>query len=163
MSNASAAAPLRRVLVIEDEDDVAEILCGHLRREECDVRRAATARQVTDEILDWADAAVVDLVLPDSGARATVERIAGWRHRIGLFVVSGHADKSIARSLGDLGIHLIVKPFDPLAVSAAVRAEATRTALSRRLRGMVQHLESADRVLCELRAGFAAALERGAP
>lgn len=143
------ATPLLRVLVLEDDDGVADVLQKHLRREGCDVRRVASACHVSAELLDWAEAALVDLVLPDSGARATVERIAGWRHRIGLFVVSGHADDSIARSLGDLGISLITKPFDPLQVTTAVRAAATKTAVVRRLRAVVTHLESARDTLAD--------------
>ncbi|MDH5332659.1 MAG: response regulator, partial [Thermoleophilia bacterium] len=53
-----------KVLVVEDEDAIAEPLVEGLQREGWEVERAATGAAALDQA-DWADIVLLDVRLPD--------------------------------------------------------------------------------------------------
>lgn len=132
-----------RILLLEDDDHAAAAIGAVLARDGCQVHRAAAVAEVVPDLLAWADALVVDLLLPDSSPSETVDRIAEWRPRVAAVVVSGEVGPDEARRLGDLGVAVIEKPASPVEIATGARAAALRSAMLRRLRDADGHLRSA--------------------
>jgi DNA-binding response OmpR family regulator len=64
-----SAKTRRRILLIEDEESIAEPLAAALAREGFDVTTAATASAGVDAFrTDPPDAVLLDVMLPDSGS-----------------------------------------------------------------------------------------------
>src|SRR5437588_12978021 len=105
----------RRVLVIEDDNDIRRLITESLRSAGLDVVAAIDARQALRTALARKPAAVVlDIGLPDSDGTQFVSR---WRERrpdaneVPIIIVSGRADRREIASL--LGAAFVCgKPFE---------------------------------------------------
>ncbi|MCC7370647.1 MAG: response regulator [Chloroflexi bacterium] len=104
-----------RVLVVEDEESIAQFVTDVLRDEGYEVRRALHGRDALDVLEDWTpDLIVLDLMMPVMDGRAfrTAQRAleGGW-DRIPVVVLSGAREaRAIADEL-DVAATL-TKPFD---------------------------------------------------
>jgi two-component system, OmpR family, response regulator RegX3 len=113
-----------RVLIVEDEDSIAEPLAGGLRREGHDVERVATgeaalAHQPVDVVL-------LDLRLPDMDGLDVCRRLRG-ESDVPIIIVSARGDE-LDRVVGlEIGADdYIVKPFSFREVLARIRAVTRR-------------------------------------
>jgi len=115
-----------RILVVEDEDTIAEPLVDGLRREGFDVDRAATGAAALDESFH-PDLVLLDLRLPDidglDGCKALRARSA-----VPIIVVTARGEES-DRVVGlELGADdYVVKPFGSRELIARIRAVMRRT------------------------------------
>ena len=97
-----------RVLVVEDEQDLADIYQRHLNRLGCEVRLASTGKAALDVAADFhPDLAFVDTMLPDMLGTSVVE---GLRDRSPhcLVVVASGLDLDVQDTHGDA---VMPKPF----------------------------------------------------
>ncbi len=119
-----------RVLLVEDDDDLAEVLAIGLRAEAYAVDRVATLAAAVDACrLSAYDAACVDLGLPDGDGLALVARpSAADHHRPGRIIVITARDAVGHRVAGlDAGADdYLVKPFDFTELTARLRAVSRR-------------------------------------
>ena len=115
-----------RILVVEDEDAIAEPLVDGLRREGYDVDRAATGRAALDEALR-PDLVLLDLRLPDIDG-LDVCRALRERSAVPIIIVTARGEES-DRVVGlELGADdYVVKPFGVRELIARIRAVARRT------------------------------------
>jgi len=115
-----------RILVVEDEDAIAEPLVDGLRREGYDVDRAATGVAALDEALR-PDLVLLDLRLPDSDG-LDVCRALRERSAVPIIIVTARGEES-DRVVGlELGADdYVVKPFGVRELIARIRAVARRT------------------------------------
>lgn len=113
-----------KVLLVEDEDSIAEPLADGLRREGFDVVRAATGREALDAAEP--DIVLLDLRLPDLDG-ITVCRRLRERSDVPIIVVTARGEE-IDRVLGlELGADdYVVKPFGFRELLARMRAVMRR-------------------------------------
>ena len=114
-----------RILVVEDEDAIAEPLVTGLRREGFDVARAATAAAALSA--GETDLVLLDLRLPD-GDGLDVCRALRSRSDVPIIVVTARGEES-DRVVGlELGADdYVVKPFGLRELIARIRAVTRRT------------------------------------
>jgi two-component system, OmpR family, response regulator RegX3 len=114
-----------RILLVEDEDSIAEPLAAGLRREGFDVERAATGGEALDA--DAADLVLLDLRLPDVDGLDVCRRLRE-RSDTPIIVVTARGEES-DRVVGlELGADdYVVKPFGLRELIARIRAVMRRS------------------------------------
>jgi two-component system, OmpR family, response regulator RegX3 len=114
-----------RILLVEDEDSIAEPLAEGLRREGFDVERAATGTEAL--AAQVADLVLLDLRLPDMDG-LDVCRALRERSDVPIIVVTARgeeADRVVGLELG--ADDYVVKPFGLRELIARIRAVTRRT------------------------------------
>jgi DNA-binding response OmpR family regulator len=114
-----------RILVVEDEDAIAEPLVGGLRREGFEVERAATGAAALGA--SPADVVLLDLRLPDTDGLDVCRRLRE-RSDVPIIVVTARgeeADRVVGLELG--ADDYVVKPFGLRELIARIRAVTRRT------------------------------------
>jgi DNA-binding NtrC family response regulator len=106
--------PLGRVLVVDDEPLVAELLRDALTDFGYEVATAATARDaLTMALLYRPDVVLLDLVMPGMSGEVALERFQLFDPTLPIVVVSGNQDEDLARETLTKGaFDYIKKPFD---------------------------------------------------
>ena len=114
-----------RILVVEDEDAIAEPLVEGLRREGFDVDRVATGAAALEAALP--DVVLLDLRLPDIDG-LDVCRVLRERSAVPIIIVTARGEES-DRVVGlELGADdYVVKPFGLRELIARIRAVTRRT------------------------------------
>jgi DNA-binding response OmpR family regulator len=117
-----------RVLVVEDEDAIAEPLAEGLRREGYEVTRAATGREALDAAP--ADVVLLDIRLPDVDGYEVCRQLRA-RSSVPIIMVTAKGEE-VDRVVGlELGADdYVVKPFGLRELVARIRAVSRRTARS---------------------------------
>ena len=113
-----------RVLVVDDDRDLCDLLCDFLVEEGYAVTKAYAGQDAIDAARhSRPDAVLLDLLLPDvSGVMVgrALRALAGARD-IPIVIISGDR-AALARSAADLGTHsFLEKPFSLTAVGTAVQ------------------------------------------
>lgn len=118
--------PAPRVLMVEDEEDIAFILRFLLERHGYAVEHAADGRAALDRIDrgDPPDLVLMDLMLPYHDGLELVEHLrrqAGWKAVPVLMLTAKAREADIVRAL-ELGADdYVTKPFQPEEVLARIR------------------------------------------
>jgi DNA-binding NtrC family response regulator len=142
-----ASTRARRVLVVDDEPDMAEWLAVVVSGAGYDTRVAIRGAEAAETFSTWLpDAALVDLMLPDTDGADLVRRFKALQPRTEVLVVSGQG--SIPRAVEAIkagASYFLEKPIDADSVLAMLaRAiermdlEAENVALKRQLRDRYQ-------------------------
>lgn len=139
--------PSTRILVVEDDNDVAELLVSHLEMSiGSDVRRATDAEEAFEQVLDCTpDLIVADILLPGTDALAFIRRLRSVS-AVPVVLITGQPTLGRAVAALRLGvIDLLAKPFDlqrltDIVAEALSRARRDRRALrrSRKLRRLAE-------------------------
>jgi two-component system, OmpR family, response regulator RegX3 len=116
--------PIVRILVVEDEDAIAEPLAEGLRREGFDVDRVATGQGALDA--SAADLVLLDLRLPDVDGTDVCRELRG-RSDVPIIIVTARGEE-VERVVGlELGADdYVVKPFGFRELLARIRAVQRR-------------------------------------
>jgi DNA-binding response OmpR family regulator len=127
----------KRILVVEDDDDIAELLRMHLRDEGYDAVRVADGTQGMAALEEggW-HALVLDLMLPGVDGLEICRRARAMAHYIPIIITSARSSE-VHRILGlELGADdYLAKPFSMMEFVARVRALLRRSeALARNAR-----------------------------
>lgn len=114
-----------RILVVDDDRDLCDLLSDFLVEEGYDVTRAYTGQDAIDSARhSRPDAVLLDLQLPDVSG-VTVGRAlreAASTRDVPIVIISGDR-AALARSTQDLGAHsFLEKPFSLASVQTVVRA-----------------------------------------
>ncbi|MYR89252.1 response regulator [Streptomyces sp. SID685] len=123
-----------RVLVVDDDPDLAEVLTGALRYEGWQVRAAgdgaaalAAARELTP------DAVVLDVMLPDMDGFTVLRRLHGTQPEVCvLFLTARDAVEDRIAGLTAGGDDYVTKPFSLEEVVARLRGLLRRAGMARR-------------------------------
>ena len=114
-----------RILVVDDDRDLCDLLADFLIEEGYDVTRAYSGQDAIDSARhSTPDAVLLDLLLPGVSGVAVGRalRDAASTHDVPIVIISGDR-AALARSTKDLGAHsFLEKPFSLAAVQTAVRA-----------------------------------------
>ncbi|MFD1934983.1 MULTISPECIES: response regulator transcription factor [Nonomuraea] len=117
-----------RLLVVDDEPNIRELLSASLRLAGFDVRAAADGRQalrLADE--DRPDLVILDVMLPDLDGFAIADRLRAGNRRVPVLFLTArdaHDDKVAGLRVGD---DYVTKPFSLDEVLARIRAVLRRT------------------------------------
>jgi phosphate regulon transcriptional regulator PhoB len=121
-----------RVLIVEDEPDIRDLLAWHLEREGYRVARSGDGAQALREIATQPpDLILLDLMLPGMGGLEVCRRLRQDPATAALPVImltakGDEVDRVVGLEVG--ADDYIVKPFSPKEVLARVRAVLRRTA-----------------------------------
>ena len=119
----------RRVVLIEDDGDIAEAICYQLERAGMQVRVARTGEEGLEAVRRGADLVLLDLNLPGMDGLEVcrmIRRQAGTAH-VPIIIVSARADE-VDRVLGlEMGADAyVVKPFSLKELAARCRVALRR-------------------------------------
>lgn len=123
----SEATPTR-VLVVDDERNITDLVTMALRYEGFSVESAATARQARDAVLDHhPDLIVLDVGLPDEDGFSLTQRLVAEGHRVPvIFLTARDATEEKVRGLTVGGDDYVTKPFSIEELVARIRAVLRR-------------------------------------
>ncbi len=120
-----------RVLVVDDEDNLSELLSMALRYEGWDVRTAATGLKAVRTAKEFEpDAVVLDMMLPDIDGLEVLRRMRAADPNIPVvFLTAKDAVEDRVAGLTAGGDDYVTKPFSLEEIVARVRALMRRTAV----------------------------------
>jgi CheY-like chemotaxis protein len=105
--------PLGRVLVVDDEPEVAATLRDALEELGCVVEVALSGRHALERVAAFApDVVLLDVLMPDMPGDQVLERLRRDHPRVPVVMVTGQQDEDTARRLLHLGaFDYVRKPF----------------------------------------------------
>ncbi|WP_370068635.1 response regulator transcription factor [Streptacidiphilus sp. MAP5-3] len=117
-----AVAP-RRILVVDDEPDLVEVLCGALRYEGWEAQGAASGQEAVRLAAHWRpDAVVLDMMLPDFDGLEVLRRIHAERPEVRvLFLTARDAVEDRIGGIAAGGDDYVTKPFSLAEVVVRLR------------------------------------------
>lgn len=118
-----------RVLVVDDEDNIAFLVASALRLEGFETRSAATGREAVAAVEEWApDLVVLDVMLPDLDGFDVLRRLRSGGHRQPVvFLTARDETDDRVRGLTVGGDDYLVKPFAIEELVARVHAVLRRS------------------------------------
>ena len=127
----------KRVLVVDDEPQIVEVLVAYLEREGTAVQSCGTAQEAL-EALQAAppDVLVLDITLPDGSGLDVLRAASAPGARVPTILLSARseeADRIVGLELG--ADDYVTKPFSPREVVARVRSLMRRTGEAARAAG----------------------------
>ena len=113
----------RRVLVIEDQEDLAALYESALSKEGFDVSKAYTGEEGVALFEDnGADAVMLDMTLPEMHGVQTLQQIRGMNANVPVVVVTGETSDETRRQCERLGVQeYLPKPADHRQILSALR------------------------------------------
>jgi DNA-binding response OmpR family regulator len=126
VSGDDSAAP--SILVVEDDEQIAELIRDFLEAEGFRVRLAASGRETSEQLArSRPDLVVLDVMLPDESGFDICRRLRRDSTLPVLFLSARDSDADKIRGLGLGGDDYIVKSATPAEVVARVKAVLRRT------------------------------------
>jgi two-component system, cell cycle sensor histidine kinase and response regulator CckA len=105
----------RTILVVEDEQIVADLVCEALETEGCSLLKARNpeeALRISDDFSGEIDLLLTDVVLPQMDGRSLFLHLSELRPRMKVLYVSGYTEDFIVRhGVLHRGVHFLQKPF----------------------------------------------------
>jgi len=157
----------KRVLVVEDQEDLAALYEAALVKEGFEVSKAYTGEEgVAIFEDDGADAVVLDMTLPEMHGLQTLQTIRGLNANVPVIVVTGETSDDTRRQCERLGVQqYLSKPADYRDIMDALRralADPKTTTeeyqvvtlrlpsrIVRCLMGLDENIERAVELICE--------------
>ncbi len=130
---------MNRVLIVDDEPMVREVLASYLTRDGFDAVEAGDAPTARSALATGADLVLLDIMLPGSSGLDLLREIGGSVPVIMLTALAEEADRVLGLELG--ADDYITKPFSPREVVARVRSVLRRSA---RLPAVSDPIEAGD-------------------
>ena len=126
----TATRPHARILVVDDEPWVRDLLCEFLRAEGYTVTQAATADEAFGALRqDSPDLVLLDIGLPDIDGLEVLRRIRAADPGLGVIILTGNQDVVLARAGLQIGaVDCLFKPsgLDRLGSAVALSLERLR-------------------------------------
>jgi two-component system OmpR family response regulator len=115
--------PARRILVVDDEPDLVEVLCGALRYEGWETRAATSGEQAVEIAGRWRpDAIVLDVMLPDFDGLEVLRRVHADQPEVRvLFLTARDAVEDRISGIAAGGDDYVTKPFSLAEVVVRLR------------------------------------------
>lgn len=121
-----------RILLVEDDADIRDLVAIYLRREGCRVDPAKSAEQGLDMLGRSAyDLLITDIMLPGMDGMKLVKAVRERSDMPILFMTSRIAPQDIVAGLDVGGDDYITKPFEPEVLVARVKAALRRSRVRR--------------------------------
>lgn len=124
-----------KVLVVEDEDYLAELLCRSLTQRGDDCLHAKDAGQASRILADERiDALTLDLCMPGRSGLSLLEELAAVRPRLArqtLVITGSWVDSETVTRVSRCGAGLLAKPFTLEGLHQAMRSQIDGPKLAR--------------------------------
>lgn len=128
ISFASGKSAVMKILIVEDEPSLREIMVQTLRREQYVVEQAADYASALDKIAGYDyDCILLDIMLPDGSGLQLLEELKRQRRQAGIIIISARDsldDKIEGLELG--ADDYLPKPFHLAELSARIRSVVRR-------------------------------------
>lgn len=120
------------VLIVEDEPDIADLICFHCEREGMEARAVGSGRLALERLRqEQPDVMILDIMLPDIGGLEVCRRLKQWpeTREVPVVMVTAKGEESDVVTGLEIGADdYVVKPFSPRVLMARVRAVLRRRA-----------------------------------
>ncbi len=148
-----------KILVVDDEPKVIEVIAYHLRHDGYQIVSAPDGKRALDCIAsDPPDLVITDVMMPDVDGVELCRRVKGdiKTHFIPVIIVTARGDRRVKlKSLGAGADDFVDKPVDAIELSARVRALLYTKQLHDELEAYRQDLEKrVDERTAELKAAY---------
>ena len=122
-------APRPRILVVDDEPDLLDLLTLHLEGAGMEVCRAASgAEALAAATADPFDLAILDIMMDDVDGLEVLRRLRAQQVQTPVILLSARReDRTKVRGFGLGADDYVTKPFSPAELVARVRAHLRRT------------------------------------
>jgi DNA-binding response OmpR family regulator len=131
----------QRVLVVDDEPTVREVVARYLERDGFAVREVADGAGVAEAVTSFRpDLVVLDVMLPHRSGLDVLRDLSTGDRRVPVILLTARTDET-DRVLGlELGADdYVVKPFSPRELAARVRSVLRRSAAPSGAAAIVEH------------------------
>lgn len=120
-----------RILVIEDQEDIADVYRATLRHAGYRVTNAYTGEEgVAEFAAKGADAVLLDMTLPEMHGMQVLEKIRSLSASVPVVVVTGESHRQVRAKCESLGVHeYLTKPPDYDQMLAAIKRSLGREKL----------------------------------
>ncbi len=106
-----------KILLVEDEEKVRELMCELLRSNGYDVITANNGQEglnIFEHNQDSIDLVITDVIMPKMDGKEMADRMRQQRPNLNMVYISGYTEDTISRhGMLDSNAELIKKPFDP--------------------------------------------------
>ncbi len=116
-----------KILVVEDEDKISEIVKAYLQKEGYTVVVARDGESALDVLKDGFDLIILDLMLPDMAGEEICEMIRRDSDIPIIMLTAKSDEEDRVKGLGIGADDYVVKPFSPRELVARVKALMRRT------------------------------------
>ncbi len=116
-----------RVLVVEDERKIADIVKAYLEKEKFDVTLADTGQKAISALKDGFDLIILDLMLPDMDGEDICETNRNDSDVPIIMLTAKSEEEDRIKGLGIGADDYVVKPFSPRELVARVKALLRRS------------------------------------
>ena len=132
-----------KLLVVEDELEINELICHFFKSEGCIVESACTYREAEDKILDYEyDCIILDLSLPDGDGLELITKLKKINAESCIVVVS--ARNTIEDKINGLDVgadDYLAKPFSMAELNARIKSVIRRSKFSGNQKVMFNELK----------------------
>ena len=116
-----------RVLVVEDESKIADIVKAYLEKEKFDVTVADTGQKALTALKEGFDLIILDLMLPDMDGEDICQTIRNDSDIPIIMLTAKSVEEDRIKGLGIGADDYVVKPFSPRELVARVKALLRRS------------------------------------
>lgn len=127
MSSERRSAEAEKILIIEDEKKISDIVKSYLERDGFNVTVAETGREALKLIKDKFDLIILDLKLPDIDGEEICSTIRKTSDIPIIMLTAKSSEEERVKGLGMGADDYVVKPFSPRELIARVKAHLRRT------------------------------------
>ena len=127
MSSERRSAEAEKILIIEDEKKISDIVKSYLERDGFNVTVAETGREALKLIKDKFDLIILDLKLPDIDGEEICSTIRKTSEVPIIMLTAKSSEEERVKGLGMGADDYVVKPFSPRELVARVKAHLRRT------------------------------------
>lgn len=117
---------MEKILIIEDDEDIRNILRIYLEAESFEILEAENGAKAMEHINKQLDLVILDLMLPDLDGLMICKHIRKKYHYPIIMLTAKDADRDKILGLSYGADDYITKPFNPLEVVARVKAQLRR-------------------------------------
>lgn len=117
----------QKILVVEDERKIAEIVSAYLTREGFAVTVAETGQNALSAVKTGFDLVILDLMLPDISGEEVCSAVREHSDIPIIMLTAKSEEEDRVRGLGIGADDYVVKPFSPRELTARVKAHLRRT------------------------------------
>ncbi len=116
-----------RILVVEDEKKISDIIKSYLERDGFTVTVAGTGEEALHRIKDGFDLIILDLMLPDIEGESICSSLREFSDIPLIMLTAKSSEDDRIKGLGLGADDYVVKPFSPRELVARVKAQLRRT------------------------------------
>lgn len=116
-----------KILIVEDEKKIADIVISYLQREGFDTTIANSGKAALQLIKNKFDLIILDLMLPDIDGEAICKAVREFSDVPIIMLTAKSSEDDRVRGLGIGADDYVIKPFSPRELVARVKAHLRRT------------------------------------